>query len=193
MNMHMNRLDLEELRRRCARGDRFEYLYFWGHRPPKTGSVNKSCLSQWYSSSFVVDGVFYPTAEHWMMAEKARLFGDELALVQILDAPDPKSVKALGREVVDFDSRVWEANARRIVREGNVAKFGQNHHLQKFLLATADKVLVEASPYDRVWGIGLDEHDARAMDPLSWQGQNLLGFALMDVREQLRAQLNAAG
>ena len=121
-----------------------------------------------------------------MMAAKARLFGDEESLLQILESSDPKAAKALGRKVKNFDSSVWDENARRLVTEGNIAKFSQNSHLQEFLLGTGDTVLVEASPYDRIWGIGLKADDERSKNPATWQGQNLLGFALMDVREALR-------
>lgn len=119
------------------------------------------------------------------MVAKARLFDDDESLVQILKSTDPKTAKALGRKVKNFDGSVWDQNARRLVTEGNIAKFSQNKHLREFLLATGDTVLVEASPFDRIWGIGLKADDDRAKDPLTWQGQNLLGFALMDVREEL--------
>jgi ribA/ribD-fused uncharacterized protein len=181
-------LDLETLRRRCLEGESFEYLFFWGHQPSKTGEVTKTCFSQWYAAAFTVDGVFYPSAEHFMMAGKARLFGDEETLAEILVAPDPKTAKALGRKVRDFDEAIWKQNARRLVTEGNLAKFGQNEDLKTFLLGTGESVLVEASPYDRIWGIGLKAGDERARHPKTWQGQNLLGFALMDVREQLRSK-----
>ncbi|QDV69021.1 Swarming motility protein YbiA [Rosistilla carotiformis] len=181
-------LDLETLRQRCSTGEQFDYLYFWGHQSSKDGKITKSCLSQWYESSFTVDGTVYQTAEHWMMAAKARLFGDEESLLQILESSDPKTAKALGRKVKNFDSSLWDENARRLVTEGNVAKFSQNSHLQEFLLGTGDAVLVEASPYDRIWGIGLKADDDRAKNPVTWQGQNLLGFALMDVREELSKQ-----
>lgn len=181
-------LVLKELRQRCSNGEQFEYLYFWGHQPSKDGKVTKSCLSQWYESSFTVDGIVYQTAEHWMMAAKARLFGDEESLLQILDSSDPKAAKALGRKVKNFDGSLWDENARRVVTEGNIAKFSQNYHLREFLLGTGDALLVEASPYDRIWGIGLKADDERSKNPAKWQGQNLLGFALMDVREELSKQ-----
>ncbi|TWU49339.1 NADAR family protein [Rubripirellula reticaptiva] len=179
-------LDLNSLRQRCSEGETFEYLYFWGHQPSKTGKITKSCFSQWYESSFTIDSVFYPTAEHWMMAAKARLFEDDETLAEILVAPDAKTVKALGRKVQNFNDGVWTADARRLVTEGNVAKFDQNSELKTFLISTGESVLVEASPYDRVWGIGLKADDERAKHPDTWQGQNLLGFALMDVRDAVR-------
>jgi ribA/ribD-fused uncharacterized protein len=180
-------LDLETLRQRCSDGETFEYVFFWGHQPSKTGKITKSCFSQWYSSPFEIDGTSYPTAEHWMMASKARLFGDQEILAQILDSTDPKRAKALGRKIKGFDDALWQQNSRRLVTEGNLAKFGQNGDLLEFLLGTGEAVLVEASPYDRIWGIGLKADDKRVKHPDKWQGQNLLGFALVDVRDELKA------
>ncbi len=179
-------LDLDKLRKRCNNGEEFEFLFFWGHTPSRDGSVTKACFSQWFVSPFTVDGIIYPTAEHWMMAGKARLFQDHETLELILAAPDPKSAKALGRQVKGFKDDVWKANARRLVTEGNIAKFSQDERLKAFLLDTGTKVLVEASPYDRIWGIGLGAEDPKAKHPSTWQGDNLLGFALMDVREVIR-------
>jgi ribA/ribD-fused uncharacterized protein len=124
-----------------------------------------------------------------MMASKARLFGDHEVSIQILKASDPQTVKELGRAVKNFDDRVWKANRRRLVTEGNIAKFEQNEKLKSFLLSTCGIVLVEASPVDSIWGIGLIADDERAKDPMMWQGENLLGFALMDVREKLLRSL----
>ncbi|HZZ82153.1 MAG TPA: NADAR family protein [Gemmataceae bacterium] len=178
-------LDLEQLRRRCSEGEQFRYLFFWGHQPSKDGRITASCLSQWFAASFTIDKMSYSTAEHWMMASKARLFGDDETLQQILSAADPKDAKALGRQVRNFDNEVWTKSCRQLVTQGNVAKFSQNETLRAFLLATEDQVLVEASPYDRIWGIGLKATDEKAKHPATWEGQNLLGFALMDVRAQV--------
>jgi ribA/ribD-fused uncharacterized protein len=119
-------LDRPTLINRIAAGEQFTRLFFWGHTVPKDGKVGKTCFSQWYPTPFTVDGILYPTAEHWMMAAKARLFNDDSMLEQILSSPDPKTAKALGRLVSGFDDEVWKANARRLVVEGNVAKFSQN-------------------------------------------------------------------
>ena len=178
-------LDLTTLRQHCADGEQFRYLFFWGHQPAKDGKITASCMSQWYGSPFEIDGIAYPTAEHWMMASKARLFADEEVLTEILATADPSKAKALGRTVKNFDDDVWKANCRQLVTEGNMAKFSQNEDLPAFLLSTGHQVLVEASPYDRIWGIGLKATDAKAQHPDTWQGQNLLGFGLMDVREGL--------
>ncbi|SCK52719.1 NADAR family protein [Streptomyces sp. WMMB 322] len=177
--------NVAELAERAARGERFKYLYFWGHRPRRDGSVGKGCLSQWWPSPFEAEGVEYATAEHWMMARKARLFGDEEAERRAVAAGDPRQAKAAGRSVRGFDQDVWERERFAIVVEGSLRKFGQPCELREFLLGTNSRVLVEASPLDRVWGIGLAADDARVRDPSQWRGQNLLGFALMEARTRL--------
>jgi hypothetical protein len=173
-------MDREELRARIAAGEAFDYLLFFGH----TGS-GPACLSQWYPAPFEVDGERFPTAEHWMMAEKARLFDDAETRARILLAEGPAEAKKLGRAVRGFDDAVWEAERFGVVARGNRAKFGQHEPLRSYLLGTADRVLVEASPTDRIWGIGLGREHPDARDPARWRGSNLLGFALMAVRAEL--------
>lgn len=158
-----------------------QFIYFWGHR----GS-NKACCSQWYDSAFTVDDISYATAEHWMMAKKAELFGDHKMAVKIANSTDPREVKAFGRQIKNFSSDVWDQHKYQIVVKGNLAKFSQHHDLKEYLLSTGDAILVEASPYDKIWGIGLNESDARKVSYKNWKGENLLGFALMDVRTELR-------
>jgi hypothetical protein len=162
-----------------------EFLMFWGHRAKAEGAVGKHVFSQWWPAPFKVDGVRYPTAEHFMMAQKARLFGDEAMLERIRRAATPLEAKKLGRKVKDFSQEAWEENRFAFVVEANVAKFGQNAALRSYLLATGDKVLVEASPMDRIWGIGMAAGDPRAGNPREWPGSNLLGFALMATRAEL--------
>lgn len=176
---------LEGLIREAERGQRFRYLMFWGHQAAKDGRITASCFSQWWPSAFVVDGESYATAEHWMMAQKARLFGDEAMAARILTAPSPAQAKKLGREVRGFDQARWEQHRFGLVCEGNQHKFSQHPALEAFLIGTGKRVLVEASPVDRIWGIGLAADDPRAENPRLWNGLNLLGFALMQVREQL--------
>lgn len=166
-------------------GTRVKYLHFWGHRPRPDGRVDASCLSQWWPSPFVVGGVSYATAEHWMMAAKARLFGDAEAERRALEAPNPALAKKAGRLVRDFDDSVWERERFAVVAEGSTHKFAAHPDLRAFLLGTGERVLVEASPVDRIWGIGLAADDERASDPRRWRGPNLLGFALMAARERL--------
>ncbi|WP_078854875.1 NADAR family protein [Streptomyces sp. NRRL F-5135] len=172
----------------AGRGERITYLFFWGHRPRRDGTPGPACLSQWWPSPFTVDGVTYPTAEHWMMAAKARLFKDEEAERSAIEAGNPALAKRAGRLVRGFDESVWERERYGIVVAGSVHKFGHHPELRSFLLATGDRTLVEASPTDRVWGIGLAADDERARDPARWRGLNLLGFALMEARERLRSE-----
>ncbi|MEU3853067.1 NADAR family protein [Streptomyces sp. NPDC029554] len=177
----------EALIRAVRAGAGIKYLHFWGHRPRPDGRIGPSCLSQWWPSPFTVDGVQYATAEHWMMAGKARLFEDAAAERAVLAAGHPAEAKKAGRLVRGFDEAVWARERFRIVVEGSVHKFGAHPELRGFLLGTGDRVLVEASPVDRVWGIGLAADDEAATDPERWRGPNLLGFALMAARERLRA------
>ncbi|MFG3126133.1 NADAR family protein [Streptomyces tendae] len=177
----------EALVARVRAGARIKYLCFWGHRPLPDGSIGPSCLSQWWPSPFTVDGVEYATAEHWMMAGKARLFADAEAERRVLAAAHPAGAKKAGRLVRGFDEAVWERERFRIVVQGSVHKFASDPALRAFLLGTGGRVLVEASPVDRVWGIGLAADDEAAQDPERWRGPNLLGFALMAARERLRA------
>lgn len=177
--------NLNDLVTAIANGMRPKYLFFWGHTPGKSGQVGKECLSQWYPAVFVVDGVRYATAEHYMMAEKARLFGDEDVRERIVAAAHPGLAKNLGREVQGFTPTIWEQHRFDIVVQGNTAKFSQNPALKAFLLNTGHRILVEASPVDRIWGIGWSENDPQAQDPEKWRGLNLLGFALMTARSRL--------
>ncbi len=173
----------EQLVSACQQGATLDFLFFWGHRSAK--ELTASCFSQWYPAPFQLGDHRYATAEHYMMAEKARLFDDLPRLSQILDSSDPAHAKALGRKVLGFDPDRWQAAAYDIVVAGNLAKFSQNAALGNFLLNTGSKVLVEASPVDAIWGIGLHRDDPRASQPQDWPGLNLLGFALMEVRERL--------
>ena len=121
-----------------------------------------------------------------MMVQKARLFNDEEAADKALAARTPQGAKAAGRGVRGFSEVEWAAARCRIVVAGNMAKFSQHDDLRRYLLSTGNRVLVEASPLDRVWGIGLAADDARAKSPSRWRGLNLLGFALMEVRDQIQ-------
>lgn len=162
-----------------------DFLFFWGHTS-HAEHVGKECLSQWYPASFVVDGVRFATAEHFMMWSKAKLFGDAEAADHILAASHPSDAKKLGRTVRNFDGAVWESRRFGIVVEGSRAKFSQSPALGAYLVGTKRRVLVEASPQDTIWGIGLAEGDAAARDPARWRGLNLLGFALMEARARLQ-------
>jgi hypothetical protein len=164
-----------------------KYLFFWGHQPDRDGSVGKGCLSQWWPAPFTLDGRTFATAEHYMMWGKAMLFDDETSAERILAATHPKQAKDLGRGIADFDDQRWVEHRYQIVVAGNLGKFAQNPDERDFLLKTGDRMLVEASPVDAVWGIGLAADDPRAQDPATWLGQNLLGRALVEVRAALLA------
>jgi ribA/ribD-fused uncharacterized protein len=181
-----NRTELIEY---VNRGNKVKYILFWGHQKPKSG-VSKTCFSQWYESGFEIDGITYQTAEHYMMAEKARLFGDRKCEQNSINASNPGEAKKVGRSVKGFKEEVWLEKRFSIVVAANMAKFGQNESLKEYILSTNSRVLVEASPLDRIWGIGVAADDQRAENPNLWKGDNLLGFALMEVRERL-AEKNA--
>lgn len=176
--------DIDGLVRAVGKGVKPEYLFFWGHRG-SAETPGKHVLSQWFPAQFELDGQRYATAEHFMMAEKARLFGAADILAQVLATDDPKEAKALGRKIKADDWSRWDAASFDAVVRGNVAKFTQNAAMGAWLTSTAPKVLVEASPSDAMWGIGLAAADARAGDPAQWLGKNRLGFALMKVRDHL--------
>ena len=175
-----------ELCSRLATGWQPGFLFFWGHQPEKDGSVGKGCFSQWFPSKFSAEGDRYFTAEHYMMAGKARLFGDEKARAQVLLAGSPADAKAIGRGVRDFDGGLWNKERFDIVVRGNLEKFGQNPAMRDYLLGTGEQILVEASPRDRIWGIGMGASNPDAQQPQNWRGLNLLGFALMAARGRLR-------
>ena len=157
-----------------------DVVLFW--HPP-------SAFSQWTLSPFTVDLVEYNRAEQFIMASKARLFGDDTALSAILATKDPREQKRLGRHVRLFDPELWRSECEHIVLNGNLAKFSQNEEIHLALIQTGDRRLAEASPHDTLWGIGLSAHDPRASSPDSWCGQNLLGQALENAREILRRDI----
>jgi len=162
-----------------------EYIFFWGHHAKDKSIIDKRCLSQWWPCLFFVDGIKYQSAEHYMMAEKAFLFKDYEIREKILKSTDSKYAKELGRKVKGFREDVWKENCYEIVKRGNYEKFGQNEDLKNYLLSTNSKILVEASPVDLIWGIGIDENATDIKNPLVWRGTNLLGFILMEVRDDL--------
>ncbi len=179
----------DQLEQRLQQGEIFKYLFFWGDKDPEIGRVSKACFSQWYESSFTAQNNIFATAEHWMMFQKALLFDDQRKANEILDTPKPGKAKALGREILNFDQYTWDQHKYAIVLEGNLLKFKQNAELASFLLSTGQRVLAEASPVDTIWGIGLEAKDPNAQNPSFWKGENLLGFALMEVRDLLIKQL----
>ena len=181
MKMKYNKEQLLNQRLTLNRDD---FVFFWGHEDRGKG-LTKVCLSKWYQCPFVVEGQYYNCAEQYMMAEKARIFGDEEIRQQILAEYSQMAMKKLGRKVRNYDDEIWKEKRFDVVVKGNIAKFSQNEKLLDFLLSTGNNILVEASPKDTVWGIGLDESSPEAIQPRKWKGENLLGFALMEVRDIL--------
>lgn len=146
-----------------------------------------SPFSQWYRGAFTAGGHTFNCAEQYMMHGKAVLFGDAEVAAEILAADHPRKHKALGCKVRGFEVSVWNREREGIVRAGNHAKFTQSAELLALLVGTRGTTLVEASPYDRIWGIGLAAADPRAQDPAQWRGQNLLGKVLTQLRDDLIA------
>jgi hypothetical protein len=147
------------------------HIFFW-----------KSYLSQWYMRDFKREDIVYCCCEQYMMAEKARLFGDDDALGRIMSSNSPSTHKMVGRQVKNYDDGQWQAISRYVVFLGNMAKFAQHEDLKEKLLLTKGKILVEASPYDKLWGVGLEAWDDRILDEKTWQGENWLGQEIMNVR-----------
>lgn len=159
--------------------------FFWGHTNEHQLPAGKFCLSQWYPSPFVVDEVLYATAEHWMMAQKAALFDDLQSFEKIIACETPSQAKKLGRTVEGFDETTWDERKFDLVKLGNIHKFNQHKAFAEYLLGTGDAIIAEASPTDAVWGIGMHETHESIADITCW-GENLLGFALMEVRDFLQ-------
>lgn len=161
-----------------------DYVFFYGHKPNKLGV---HVFSQWYEIDFFekVNGVkhYYTSAEQYMMAQKALLFDDQYYFEKIMATSDPKKIKQYGRLIKNFDADIWDENKFDIVVRGNRLKFGQNPELWDRLKKTKNKTIVEASPYDKIWGIGLTANEAIKIPEDKWPGENLLGKALMKVRD----------
>jgi ribA/ribD-fused uncharacterized protein len=155
-----------------------KYVFFYGEHP-----------SQWYPSLMVIDGIEYNTCEQYMMHQKALLFNDVETAKKIMDARHPADQKRLGREVKNFDRNIWDKVNLQIVYKGNYAKYTQNEELKQLLINTGDRLLVEASPYDQIWGIGLGETEPNIDNPLVWKGQNLLGWAITLVKQEILNEL----
>jgi ribA/ribD-fused uncharacterized protein len=167
-------------------GQRFEFLMFWGRKGHDTSKIGPYVFSQWHFSDFEIAGQVYPTAEHFMMSQKALAMDDFDTLAKILECAGPDEAKALGRQVSPWVQEKWDEVKFEAVVQANVAKFSQDPELKEYILGTGDMVLVEASPEDKIWGIGLRREDKEASDPNKWRGRNLLGFALMEARHRIR-------
>lgn len=168
-----------------AAGIERENIFFWGHHPGKEGTVGKECFSQWYMAEFYVGHMGYCCMEQYMMSKKALLFGDKETSEKIMESKEQNEIKQLGREVKGFDEEIWNSFKVPIVLTGNYYKFSQLEELRKYLLGTGESLLIEASPYDKVWGIGMNAEEASVCGIDGWKGMNLLGFALMEVRDEI--------
>lgn len=142
-------------------------------------------LSNWYHSPFTLDGTAFSSMEQYMMYSKAVCFGDDMAAARILAADEAAEIKALGRLVSGYDESLWNGIRQIVVYEGLLAKFSQNAKLKEQLKGTGKAILAECAVKDRIWGIGLSMRDPNRLDRAKWQGQNLLGYTLMMVRERL--------
>ena len=171
--------NLIDLKKSIAGGNSHTYVGFWRE------TAAHGYMSQWSKHAIIEKAVMFKTAEHYMMAQKALLFGDNEVYLKILAASHPRDVKDLGKQVKNFVGSVWDKEKYGIVLRGNMLKFTQHADIRESLLSTGDSVLVEASPYDRIWGIGIGPHDDRIKIPKLWKGENLLGFAIMEVRGKL--------
>jgi ribA/ribD-fused uncharacterized protein len=151
-----------------------KFVFFWN-----------GIYSQWHKAPMTIDKIEYNSCEQYMMHQKALLFGDDEIAYLILQEENPKEQKKYGRMIKGFDKATWDKNCLAIVYEGNLAKFSQNEDLKAALLLTGDRIMVEASPLDNIWGIGLDENAEGIEDPSYWLGLNLLGQAITLVKNQL--------
>ncbi len=151
---------------------------------------SKDAFSNHYISPFSIDGITFNCGEMYMMYHKAKLFNDMESMVKILNEESPKKQKDLGRKVIGFDSTIWYHNCQRIMVNGLKEKFMQNPDICDILLETGDRKIVEASPDDDIWGIGLAEDDPLILDEANWKGKNLLGKVLMEVRNQIKSNIN---
>lgn len=185
-NIELNqKYSLLKLQRDFNSGKKIDFLFFYGHTNDKK-EINKSSLSQWYIKDFKENDLIFNCMEKYMMYNKALLFDDKNIANEILNTNHPKAIKELGRKVKNFNDEAWDKMKYKIVFTGNYYKFSQNTDLRNFLLSTKNKVLVEASPYDKVWGIKMRYDDENIENPFFWKGENLLGFALMQVRDEIK-------
>lgn len=155
-----------------------KYVFFWN-----------GIYSQWHKSPMTIGKVEYNSCEQYMMHQKALLFGDNEIAELIMVETNPREQKKYGRMIKNFDKSTWDKNCLAIVYEGNLAKFSQNLELKEEMLSTENKIFVEASPLDNIWGIGLDENAEGIENPSYWLGLNLLGQALTLVKKEIQSTL----
>lgn len=160
------------------------FVFFWGAAPPQ------GVFSNWYKKSFEHDGKRFNCSEQYMMYAKAIVFGDEETAALIMKSKDPREQKALGRQVKNFDAGKWMAVCQDVMVPALVSKFEQDPYALEVMMSTGDAIIVEASPYDNIWGIGLSADDPDAQIPGRWKGKNFLGKVLMRARDELRQRLS---
>lgn len=163
------------------------HLHFYGYEL----QIPESRLQNWYPSIFSDPkdpSIRFPTNEHYIMYRKALAMSDNATAARILKAATPTEAQKLGREVKNYDSKIWKEMVDQVAEDGNYLKFSQIEECRSVLLGTGEKVLVEASPVDRNWGIGFRGDEAEGREE-EW-GRNILGKALMRVRERLRKEEN---
>ncbi|NDI35490.1 NADAR family protein [Chengkuizengella sediminis] len=153
-----------------------KFTFFWRTASP---------FSQWHKCNFIVDQILFNCTEQYMMFMKAKLFEDHLIAEKILKSSSPSDQKKLGRKVKNFDQEIWESNCKKIVYDGNFAKFTQNKQLKQKLLETKGTTIVEASPVDPIWGVGLSEDNPKILNRKTWKGTNWLGEILTQIREDM--------
>ena len=185
LNNKKQKYSLDKLQKDFNKGKKIDFLFFYGHTSDKN-EITKSSLSQWYIKDFKENDLTFNCMEKYMMYNKALLFDDKDIAQEILKNNQPKAIKELGRKVKNFNDGIWDKMKYKIVFKGNYYKFSQNMELITFLLNTKNKVLAEASPYDKVWGIKMKYDDENIENPFCWKGENLLGFALMEARDEIK-------
>lgn len=196
---YYNRYNIQWLIDEINSGEKHSFFTFW---QADEGCENR-IFSQWYDKPFIVNGRKYVTAEQYMMSEKALLFGDLDSYKSIMNEPNPKICKQLGRGVKNFDSKIWSESFREIVFHGNLGKLQSDLNFVDALLSTGDAVLIEASPTDDIYGAGLDKKHLLNADgtlkvlPQDWhkegstkQAENNLGFVLMGIRDLFNDLMN---
>lgn len=164
-----------------------KYVFFYGHEGGSADDPDKRCLSNFFYCPIVYMDTTFLSSEQLFMYIKAMSFGDEIAAGRIINYPSPSKCKSIGRKVKNFDADIWDMVSYGAMYQACFAKFSQNEKLGQYLLSTGDKILVEASPRDSIWGIGMDINYAESTPPEVWMkhGENRLGKVLMDVRKVL--------
>lgn len=156
-----------------------DFVFFWKPDQPN------GYLGNWFNAPFHANGIHFYTSEHYMMYHKALLMGDQEIANAIIQNPDPSTAKKLGSRVKPWNEEIWIRERCRIMYEACYAKFSAHLGLRNLLIATGDAVIAEASPLDKIWGIGIGVTNKDSANPQQWKGLNLLGKVLMKVREDL--------